>query len=152
MRLLHRFIDEVEVKRCCMCHKWLPLENFNKGNTYWDKHQPRCKACRSTKHKVEKVKDYSQGRVQHLKRTFGLTVEDYNNMFEQQGGVCAICGGLPNGITKGHLGRNFSVDHDHKTGKVRGLICANCNHGLGFFKDSIEALSKAIEYLNRSRE
>ncbi len=61
-----------------------------------------------------------------------------------QGGVCAVCGNSPN-MSKKRGG--LHVDHDHSTGKVRGLLCESCNVGLGFFKDSSIKLAKAIEYL-----
>lgn len=59
-----------------------------------------------------------------------------------QGGLCAICGELPSG--KRAL---LFIDHDHKTGKVRGLLCGACNAGLGYFKDTTSRMTKAIEYL-----
>lgn len=76
-----------------------------------------------------------------LKRHFGITVEDYRAMFEKQGGVCAICGAPPPNK------RGFHVDHDHKTGKIRGLLCHHCNVGIGNLRDSIDMLRKALAYL-----
>lgn len=78
----------------------------------------------------------------HL-RTFGLTPEMFQEMLDAQGGGCAICGGLER---KGHA---LSVDHCHATGKVRGLLCGNCNRGLGLYKDNPERLIKAAEYLRK---
>lgn len=69
---------------------------------------------------------------------FGLSLEDYNQMINNQQGKCAICG-----ISDTQL----CVDHDHSTGKVRGLLCHNCNHGIGKFQDDIKLLNKAINYL-----
>jgi hypothetical protein len=147
MRLLHRFIDDVEVKRCCTCHEWLPLDRYNKRINCWDGLQSICISCRSETHKKLKEVDYTMGRKQHLKRKFNMTEEDYLQKYLDQGGVCAICGGPPNGVTKFYMGNNFSIDHDHKTGEVRGLVCQSCNHGLGCFKDSPVLLQKAIDYL-----
>jgi hypothetical protein len=78
-----------------------------------------------------------------LKRRYGLTKETYNAILTAQHGVCKLCSG------KQELGqsRNLYVDHDHVTGKIRGLLCGHCNAGLGQFKDNIETLKKAIEYL-----
>jgi hypothetical protein len=72
----------------------------------------------------------------------GLTEDEYNRLFEQQGGVCAICGHTGTG-KHGYL----CVDHDHKTGKVRGLLCNSCNMGLGHFGDNASILKKMIDYL-----
>jgi hypothetical protein len=77
----------------------------------------------------------------------GCEIEQYQALLEAQGGKCAICG-----TEEGHRSRygrvcRLAVDHDHSTGKVRGLLCNNCNRGLGRFKDSIESLEAAISYL-----
>lgn len=65
---------------------------------------------------------------QHLKRRYGITVEDYDRMFKDQDGKCSIC-------SKPHLiKQRMHVDHDHKTQKVRGLLCYYCNAGLGFYE------------------
>ena len=77
-----------------------------------------------------------------LRKSFGITLEDYNRMREEQNGVCAICGQIDDN------GFSLAVDHCHTTKKVRGLLCANCNRGLGIFNDSIDLLTKAINYLN----
>ncbi|HXD10564.1 MAG TPA: endonuclease VII domain-containing protein [Anaerolineales bacterium] len=80
-----------------------------------------------------------------LKSRFGLTVEAYIEMFSAQGGMCAICGYKPVEIKE-----RLNVDHDHATGKVRGLLCPNCNKSLGLIRDSIETALKMAEYLKRS--
>lgn len=71
-------------------------------------------------------------------RMYGITVEDYKKMIEKQDSRCVICG---------FQSDNLFVDHCHKTEKVRGLLCRHCNTGLGFFRDDIEVLVKAIDYL-----
>lgn len=68
----------------------------------------------------------------------------YYERLELQGKRCAICG-----ITKDKNGRDFASDHDHETGQLRGLLCGNCNMGLGLFQDNIELLIKAGQYLER---
>jgi len=72
---------------------------------------------------------------------YGITPEDFKQMFEAQQGKCAICNEEPK--TK----RGLHVDHDHETGKVRGLLCHGCNVALGSFKEDVTLLNKAIEYL-----
>ena len=76
----------------------------------------------------------------NLRRNYGIEVEEYDEMLEAQGGVCAICGG------EAHR-EFFDVDHCHETGRVRGLLCASCNMGLGKFRDDPKILQNAIDYL-----
>lgn len=77
-----------------------------------------------------------------IKSRYGITVETYEKMLVDQGGVCAICKKACN------TGKRLSVDHDHDTGKVRGILCQRCNRGIGHFK-SIEDLESAVSYLKR---
>lgn len=85
----------------------------------------------------------------NLKQTYGLTLEQYKEMGEAQQWRCAICNGLETTLDKDGGPRQMPVDHDHKTGKIRALLCTQCNRGLGFFKDSAELLKAASEYLIR---
>ena len=85
---------------------------------------------------------YGQRREYYLERNYGITVDDYNKIFEEQGGSCAICGKHQKDLTKA-----LAVDHDHITGKIRGLLCDGCNLALGKLNDSIKILESAIEYL-----
>lgn len=75
----------------------------------------------------------------------GITIDDYNNMFDEQEGKCAICK-----IHQKYLKNTLNVDHCHTTGKVRGLLCSKCNHGLGHFKDSVFILENAILYIKNN--
>lgn len=80
------------------------------------------------------------GMDYHRYRVFGLTPEDYQEMLAQQNNVCAICG-------RRDRNKSLAVDHNHTTGKVRGLLCGRCNTGLGQFQDDIRLLASAIVYL-----
>lgn len=91
----------------------------------------------------EKLRASKHGNL----KKYGMTKEDFNTMLDQQGGVCKICRN-PNLQQKVRL----HVDHCHKTGIVRGLLCAHCNHGLGRFMDDVILLQSAIEYLSRELE
>jgi hypothetical protein len=82
-------------------------------------------------------------RNSHLLRMFGITVEDFERMANAQGGVCAICRRPQRAKNK----RNLCVDHDHTSGRVRGLLCSQCNKAIGLFGESPEVLSRAIDYL-----
>jgi hypothetical protein len=84
----------------------------------------------------------------YILRQYGMTVEDYDAMVAEQGDRCAICRGEHMGHN-GHPNYSWSVDHDHVTGKVRGLLCRNCNVGLGFFKDELELVESALDYLRK---
>ncbi len=103
---------------------------------------PKAEAYRKKNEEELKAK----GRKQHLKKKFGLTIEEYNKLLKKQNGVCVICGKKEIVKWKGIL-KSLAVDHNHKTGKVRGLLCYKCNIGIGFFQEDILILKKAIEYL-----
>lgn len=83
-------------------------------------------------------------RNQLLKKNFGITLEEYNKMFAEQNGVCAIC----HKHVESDI-RALAVDHCHTTGVIRGLLCRFCNQAIGHFKDSEELLQNAIIYLNK---
>jgi len=76
-----------------------------------------------------------------------LTKKEYNKLLEKQNGVCAICEKPETKKLKDTIYR-LAIDHDHKTNKVRGLLCSRCNRGLGHFMDNVKFLLKAIKYLN----
>jgi hypothetical protein len=80
---------------------------------------------------------YGGSRHYHLKHRYGIGADEFDELVRQQGGVCAICG----------RENPEHVDHDHDTGEVRGILCFNCNGGLGQFRDSIDALRAAASYL-----
>lgn len=82
----------------------------------------------------------------YLKRNYDLTVEQYLDLAEKQGFVCAICH-KPNFAMKDCHSGILVVDHDHKTGKVRGLLCHNCNRALGLFQDDTSYMYRALRYL-----
>ena len=90
-------------------------------------------------------------KANRFKQEFSITLDQYNAMLESQGGRCAICGAEKTGVKESKKReRSLSVDHCHGTGNVRGLLCHNCNLGLGHFQDNPELLRKAIGYLNKS--
>ena len=84
-----------------------------------------------------------------LKTNFAMTYEEYQSMLQRQNGVCAICQQPPTVILKRNQTlRALAVDHDHSTGKIRGLLCDVCNRALGQFKDNPAILFRAILYLS----
>jgi hypothetical protein len=91
-----------------------------------------------------KNKETKYRRHVSLKYKYGISMETYNEMFENQNGLCKICN-----YKFGQKKADCYVDHDHKTLEVRGLLCRNCNTGLGMFKDNKQFLQQAIDYLER---
>ena len=134
---------EPELKTCRGCGKEQPRNHFmakkiSKGVRY---RGPDCKTCRAEVRRENYSPDYNANGM--LKKNYGITLADYDAMVEKQGGKCAICES-----TKPKTpGVRFAVDHDHKTGKVRGLLCGPCNAGIGKLGDDIALLTAAIEYL-----
>ena len=108
---------------------------FNKTG----KNHIRCSTCKVVE---EKKKQKIYGRKLDYRKKYGITLEEYNKMFAHQNGCCLICDQHQTVLNKG-----LSVDHCHTTGKVRGLLCNNCNLMLGFAKDKIDTLSNSIRYL-----
>ena len=81
-----------------------------------------------------------------LERFYGITLEYYNDLYTKQKGLCAICLQPETATVKQTL-RTLSVDHCHKTGKIRGLLCKSCNVGLGYFEDDVDSFKRALKYL-----
>lgn len=134
------------MKTCTKCGSYGP---FSKGS-YW------CKICKSAfareyyrLHRVEirlktkKTYPITQRRAK-LRREYGITLEQYNEMFEAQGGRCAICKSDNPGSKNG-----WALDHCHTTKRVRAILCNLCNLMLGHSKDSVETHKAAIAYLNQ---
>ena len=88
-------------------------------------------------------------RKQDLRGNYNMSLEDYDELLSKQNGVCAICGRVDSGIDSRP---KLYVDHNHSTLKVRGLLCASCNYGLGYFKDNPDLLLKAYEYLMKEND
>lgn len=104
----------------------------------------RCKTCSGKKGEEYRLKNKEKiirrHMVRRLKVKYGITVETYDDLLKYQGGVCAICGG--DGKWK-----MLGVDHNHATGKIRGLLCHSCNVLIGHARESSSILEKAISYL-----
>ncbi len=138
------------MKICGKCK--LPKEPFYKDKNSKDGLARWCKDCdkswRKTpefvaKRRKRRNEAYHNGelRDKKLKYHFGFSLEDYNAMFVSQGGVCAICSETSKD------GRRLSVDHDHATDKVRGLLCGSCNRAIGLLKDKPSVAMSAASYL-----
>ena len=122
-----------------------PLEAFHKAGNSKDGHRPNCKSCR----KKYSRKRYSEGNGKNniLVSKYGITNKEYEIMLGAQKGKCDICG-----KHKTEFKHRFAVDHCHKTGKVRALLCGPCNQAIGLLRDSPALCRKAAEYLDHHYE
>lgn len=156
-------------KTCFCCNKEKSISDFYKNNQTKDGFSCYCKNYESKKQKImrEKHKEkrkqsakiyYQKTKKEHkirniknhLKIRYNITIEEYQALLIKQNFCCAICGeketrknSSGNGISA------LSVDHNHKTDKVRGLLCQTCNTGVGMFKDNVDLLYKAVDYLSK---
>ena len=134
-------------KKCKRCGLVKPRTEFTRIVRCKNAVIPNCRICeaevaREKYARTPKEKTALINRKSKLKRAFGLTLEQYDEMLAAQGGVCAICG------SDKPAGRGaFIVDHCHITGRIRGLLCTQCNTGIGHLRDSISILKQAITYL-----
>ena len=127
-------------KVCNTCQKEQSLDQFHdRGRTVIN-----CKTCRIAGIAVQ---DGSKKRSREFTKKYGIPISDYDEMLSDQQGQCAICKSTD---PKGRWNR-FCVDHDHVTGKVRGLLCDHCNRALGLLGDNIASLEAAIRYLHDYR-
>ena len=102
-------------------------------------------------YKKLKAKEWYENNKQRrrerlMMKNYGLSWDSYLSIIEEQGGCGICCKQEPDHLDSGEM---FAVDHDHATGEVRGVLCTQCNTGLGKFYDSVELLQKAQEYLNK---
>ena len=140
--------DNMKIKRikkkCKSCKIIKSVDCFNiniinpdNGTIYYI---ARCKEC-ERKHRKQlyyKNKNSSIRTSAMRKYRYGLTIEQYQNLINEQNSKCKLCDKDIN---------DFNIDHNHKTGKIRGILCNKCNTGLGMFNDDINLLQKAIKYL-----
>ena len=122
------------LQECQLCKENLPLAMFNKNGRYKSGYYKHCKKCHYEHY----------GRDAHFKRTYGISQKEYSQQLERQGYKCIVC-------EQPHIEGQFSrlvVDHCHKDGGVRGLICQGCNMALGNTKDNPDTLRKLADYLD----
>jgi Recombination endonuclease VII len=137
------------------CGRKLPLAEFPTRPEMRLGVLKKCKECHSAYSRGWVEKNPDKAFNSHLLRRFGITLDEYNAMLARQGGVCAICGEPPTSPRNRRKGaqRTFKarlvVDHDHATGKVRGLLCGTCNTGIGSLKDDAATVRAALDYLER---
>lgn len=118
-------------KRCCDCGETKPRSAYYKNKAKSDGLQTWCKSCHDTRM-----------RGNTLRRMYGITEDDYDEMYRAQRGCCWICG-----VHQSTLKRRLNVDHDHESGDVRALLCCNCNKGIGLLGDDPKTVQQAANYL-----
>lgn len=173
LRTYVRYYAGMDKKRCNKCGVVKPLTEFYRTPGMRDGHRNDCKACnlaaKAARYRAnpgpakDRAKRWARehadlvaarrreyhvsgkkrvaNRKSHLKRTFGISPEDYDRLLAQQGGVCRICTRPPRQDISLH------VDHDHESGRIRGLLCFRCNNALGDFDDDPALLRAAATYL-----
>lgn len=116
-------------------------DRIDAANKQWREENPDFFAANYQANRKQRI---FNAREWTLKRRFGLSLKDYDDMLLAQNGVCAICGGRDKN-------RRLAVDHCHHTGRVRGLLCRDCNVSLGLMREDCSRLSAAISYLQENR-
>lgn len=157
-----------EGRNCSKCKIFKSWDAFYLAKEQRSGHAPCCKSCWSLLGKEKRSRDpekyriiskkswwknhdanrkrdrerqHTQGFKKKLRQRYGISIEQYEKMAEKQKGLCFICENLP------RKGYRLSVDHDHITGQVRGLLCNECNIGIGYLRHDIQSLQRAINYL-----
>ncbi|TMR93492.1 endonuclease domain-containing protein [Nonomuraea basaltis] len=133
--------ERVEVpegqKFCPRCSEIKTHAEFGSNRSSKDGLTAYCRACHTVVVRENKIKNHGSDRNYKLKLRYGITEDDFERMLARQGGLCAICRAVPGTF----------VDHSHQTGQVRGVLCFNCNNGLGHFGDNTVLLELAALYL-----
>lgn len=145
----HKHISFEEMKTCTKClitkHDWCFYVYTESDKHTTGKLHASCKKCqneaRANHRKENPILTSANARRCKIKRLFGITEKQYNDLLSFQSDVCAIC------KKKSRDGRRLHIDHNHTTKQVRGLLCHDCNRGIGIFKDDYELLESALKYI-----
>ena len=129
-------------RTCMTCGVEKNILEFYMRDKKTGRRHSACKECDKARVKARHQANPERTRNNDLKRNYGITLQEHQEMYKNQNGVCAICKGEGDGKWK-----KLCVDHDHKTGKVRQLLCRNCNMVLGQVGDNANLLEEMIKYL-----
>jgi len=129
-------------------HQYEPVKGSRRGCLECRKdrkpNDPIAAAKAQKKYKdTNKIVVLARTRNWQLKNNFGIDSKQYEEIMDRQNGCCAICK-----RSQEELNRRMAVDHNHTTGQIRGLLCSNCNTGIGNLRDNVALLEEAIKYLN----
>jgi Recombination endonuclease VII len=143
--------------KCACCQVVKPLDAFNRNKATANGREVYCRDCKTAKtrefRRLHPAHNAAERRNAHLRRTYGITQQEYDAWLAKQHGVCAICGQAERfaGGRDGKTMRRLAVDHDHHNGAVRGLLCSMCNYAIGALNHDPELLQAAINYLRQPR-
>ena len=162
----------MEYKTCLSCSESLPVTSYHKDKSRKSGLRETCKSCRC-KHpegdlekqclacndtflvtsRFGKAQKYCGETCQKLHIRYGISEYEYEDMLLSCNNKCMICGEQEKSKDK-RTGKTYAlaIDHCHEIGKVRGLLCAACNTGIGLFKDNVDQLKNAIDYLNNAKD
>ena len=147
-------------RTCKLCNEYKSIDNFQpqgyqcrecrneKQRAYWASLPEDVRIARQKNGEYQRAwksnnpeKSKELSRKTHIMRKFGITIAEYDSMLAAQNGVCAICEDTCS------TGYKLAVDHNHITGKIRALLCKNCNTAIGLLKENTNTMNKAINYL-----
>lgn len=140
-----------DAKVCSICGIEKPLDEFGLDSKRAEGRKRQCKPCLSMYQRQWAADHKDSVRRTRLKKKYNLTPAEYEVIAERQGGCCAICKTeLPHHLnSEEDLRDRVGVDHDHVTGRIRGLLCGPCNKALGFFQDDPAIVEGALAYLRQ---
>lgn len=131
-------------KKCPSCGEWKKFSFFQKNISRYDGLQSHCKECFKLRYRKY---DPIKRRSRHLKKCYGLEYSDYLYLLKKQDCKCKICKIPIKAIGDKNIKTGAHIDHCHKNGRIRGLLCHGCNAALGYFSENIETIKEAIKYL-----
>lgn len=134
------------MKDCVTCQVPKPLSEFHRNRSTDDGYAVLCSSCQNDSSRRSYRKNYRTRRSARYEALYGITLEQYEAMFDEQQGLCALCDQPEVATYKGKQ-KWLAVDHCHETGRVRGLLCFKCNTALGRVADTPEAAWKLLAYL-----
>lgn len=141
----------MQSKQCTSCKNVKDIDKFQKDSRYKSGVRSQCIDCKYTSPNSKKARF-----ANHLSTKYGITIEEWESRLQDQNGVCDICKRPETRITRPNAKKylngetpKLSLDHNHTTGKARGLLCYKCNIGIGHLQESIENLEAAILYLKK---
>jgi Recombination endonuclease VII len=134
-----------------LCWSCYQAQNHGPTSPHWRGGRTAKLRRRREKERAQRAADPVRDRLKRLRVKYGISPEEHERLFVQQRGVCAICLRSETAMDKRTgKARELAVDHDHTTGAVRGLLCSNCNNGIGLLAESPDILRRAAEYLEES--
>jgi len=136
--------NKTDEQFCRFCNSMKKKIEFHKGKDTWNGLKYKCKQCSKTQHTQWRDKFPRKHKDALLRRFRGTTIDEFEKLFESQGKKCGICESYDPSSKMGWL-----LDHCHKSTKNRGILCLYCNSGIGYFRDNIEIMQKAIEYIRK---